>query len=75
MRYAKGKKGGLLGATARGILVFLQVYILRGGFLDGPVGFIMAVMYSQVAFNKYAGLWALRRQDQMSSKQLPADKG
>ena len=30
--------------------------------IDGPVGFIMAVMYSQVAFNKYAGLWALRRQ-------------
>ena len=69
-RFEKGKKGGLFGATARGILVFLQVYILRGGFLDGPVGFIMAVMYSQVAFNKYAGLWALRRQ-----ARLDAEKG
>lgn len=64
-RFAKGRKGSLLGASARGVLVFLQVYILRGGFLDGAVGFIMAVMYSQVAFNKYAGLWALQRQERL----------
>jgi len=67
-RFAKGRKGSLLGATARGILVFLQVYILRGGFLDGPVGFVMAVMYSQVAFNKYAGLWALQRQQRLDGE-------
>jgi len=72
-RFEKGKKGGLFGATARGILVFLQVYIIRGGFLDGPVGFIMAVMYSQVAFNKYAGLWALRRQAQLTDE-IPAKR-
>ncbi|PLX74832.1 MAG: glycosyl transferase [Desulfuromonas sp.] len=66
-RFEKNKKGGLIGATARGILVFLQVYILRGGFLDGSVGFVMAVMYSQVAFNKYAGLWALRRQAKLDA--------
>ncbi|NIR33348.1 MAG: glycosyltransferase family 2 protein, partial [Desulfuromonadales bacterium] len=35
---AQKKGGGLLGASLRGILVFLQVYILRRGFLDGPVG-------------------------------------
>jgi (heptosyl)LPS beta-1,4-glucosyltransferase len=63
-RHAAGKSGGgLIGASLRGIAVFFQVYILRGGFLDGGVGFIMAVMYSQVAFNKYAGLWTLNRQD------------
>ncbi|MCP3177549.1 MAG: glycosyltransferase family 2 protein [Desulfuromonadales bacterium] len=68
-RHESGKKGGgLVGATARGILVFLQVYILRGGFLDGSVGFLMAVMYSQVAFNKYAGLWTLQRQDRLQGK-------
>lgn len=75
MRFAKGKRGGLFGAAARGVLVFLQVYFLRGGFLDGPVGFVMAVMYSQVAFNKYAGLWALRRQDKLSAMQNSTDKG
>ncbi|PLX99375.1 MAG: glycosyl transferase [Desulfuromonas sp.] len=64
-RYQKGKKGGLVGATVRGILVFIQIYILRGGFLDGRVGFIMAVMYSQGAFNKYAGLWTLYRMEKL----------
>ena len=72
-RFEKGKKGGLLGASARGILVFLQVYVVRGGFLDGPVGFIMAVMYSQVAFNKYAGLWALRRQAKIDDEKGSAE--
>jgi (heptosyl)LPS beta-1,4-glucosyltransferase len=74
-RFKKRKRGGLFGATARGILVFLHVYIFRGGFLDGPVGFIMAVMYSQVAFNKYAGLWALRRQAELESREVSKDKG
>ncbi len=69
-RFKSGKKGGgLLGATARGILVFIQVYFLRGGFLDGSVGFLMAVMYSQVAFNKYAGLWTLQRQERLAGQQ------
>ncbi|MCF8035700.1 MAG: glycosyltransferase family 2 protein [Desulfobacteraceae bacterium] len=68
-RYRAGKKGGgLIGAAVRGVLVFFQVYILRGGFLDGSAGFLMAVMYSQVAFNKYAGLWALYREDRMGGK-------
>lgn len=74
LRFKKGRRGGLFGASARGILVFLQVFILRRGFLDGPVGFVMAVMYSQVAFNKYAGLWSLRRQAEFESKRVSKDK-
>lgn len=62
-RYAKGRRGGsLAGAFARGLWVFFQVYVLRLGFLDGRAGFLVAVTYSQGAFNKYAGLWALRRE-------------
>lgn len=61
-RYEAGKQGGgLWGASVRAILVFLQIYILRGGFLDGSVGFLIAVNYSQGAFNKYAALWSLRQ--------------
>jgi len=67
-RYAEGKQGGgLAGAAVRALLVFLQIYIIRGGFLDGPVGFLVAVMYSQGAFNKYAALWYLRRQDRLAA--------
>ena len=66
-RHAAGKSGGgLIGASLRAIAVFLQVYILRGGFLDGGVGFLMAAMYSQVAFNKYVGLWTLNRQARLA---------
>lgn len=61
-RYHSRKIGmGLPGAAIRAMLEFFQIYILRGGFLDGSVGFLMAVLYSQVTFNKYAGLWALYR--------------
>lgn len=64
-RYEKGVTGGgLWGASIRAVLVFIQIYIFRLGFLDGSAGFLMAVIYSQGAFNKYAVLWSLRRQSQ-----------
>ncbi|MBC2714643.1 MAG: glycosyltransferase family 2 protein [Desulfobacteraceae bacterium] len=70
-RYAAGKKGwGLPGATFRAVWVFFQVYVIRGGFLDGSVGFLMAVIYSQVTFNKYAGLWSLYRQDKLNNNNI-----
>lgn len=63
-RYEKRKIGmGLPGATIRAVLEFFQNYILKGGFLDGSVGFLMAVLYSQGTFNKYAGLWSLYRRE------------
>ncbi|HET7675259.1 MAG TPA: glycosyltransferase [Gammaproteobacteria bacterium] len=66
-RHAKGRRGGGLGVAAlRSLWVFLQIYILRGGFLDGAAGFLVAVTYMQGAFNKYAGLWTLRRADRDS---------
>ncbi len=71
-RYEDGKTGyGLTGAALRALLTFFQVYIIRLGFLDGRVGFLVAVMYTQSSFNKYAGLWTLRheaaRQKEISS--------
>lgn len=61
-RFEKGVTGGgLWGASIRAVLVFIQIYIFRRGFMDGSVGFLMAVIYSQGAFNKYAVLWSLRR--------------
>lgn len=60
--------GGLLLAWLRSKWVFFQIYILRGGFLDGPVGFLVAMTYSQGSFNKYAGLWTLRRMERLEQK-------
>lgn len=62
-RYAAGRRGfGLTGAALRALWTFFVIYVVRLGFLDGPPGFLVAVMYAQGSFNKYAGLWSLRRQ-------------
>ena len=60
--------GGLFGAGFRALWVFFTAYIVKGGFLDGGVGFLNAAMYSQGAFNKYAGLWTLHRMEKLSRK-------
>lgn len=61
-KHRRGKKTRtLLYPTLRGLMTFVQVYFLRFGFLDGQVGYLTAVTYAQVTFNKYAGLWTLER--------------
>jgi (heptosyl)LPS beta-1,4-glucosyltransferase len=61
-KFRKGKKARtLIYPTFRGLLTFIQVYIIRFGFLDGSVGFLVAMTYAQGSFNKYAGLWTLTR--------------
>ncbi|MGO1500911.1 MAG: glycosyltransferase family 2 protein [Marinobacter sp.] len=65
-KFRKGKKTRtLVYPTFRGLLTFFQVYIIRFGFLDGSVGFLVAVTYAQGSFNKYAGLWTLSRSEKI----------
>lgn len=66
-KHRKGKKTRtMIYPTLRGLMTFVQVYFIRFGFLDGAVGYLTAVTYAQVTFNKYAGLWTLDRADQSS---------
>lgn len=68
-RFVAGKWGGGLPVAAlRSLWNFILIYFLRLGFLDGPVGFVVAVTYAQGAFNKYGALWALRRESRFSEK-------
>ncbi len=61
-KHRQGKKTRtMIYPTLRGLLTFVQVYVVRLGFLDGAVGYLTAVTYAQVTFNKYAGLWTLSR--------------
>jgi len=60
--------GGLIGATLRAFWTFFLIYFLRLGILDGPAGFLSAASYSQNSFNKYAGLWSLRREARRHKK-------
>ncbi|UQB42431.1 glycosyltransferase family 2 protein [Thiomicrospira microaerophila] len=58
--YSKGKRNhSLLLVVLRAWWTFFLIYILRGGFLDGRIGFIVAVGYMQTNFNKHAGLLLL----------------
>jgi glycosyltransferase involved in cell wall biosynthesis len=68
-RYAAGKWGGGLPiAAVRSLWNFILIYFFRLGFLDGAVGFLVAVTYAQGAFNKYAALWTLRRDARLLAK-------
>ena len=62
-----GRKSSILYAFARGIVDFLQQYVIRGGFLDGQRGLLMAVILSQYAFHKYAALWTLDQTPQQEN--------
>ena len=58
--FRKNKKSnGLFVALLRATWTFFLIYVIRRGFLDGSIGFIMAMTYAQVNFNKYVGLWLL----------------
>ncbi len=70
LKYFSQKKPsfGVEVAILRAIWTFLHIYILRLGFLDGHRGLLMAVMFSQASFNKYAGLWYLENEEKIKSR-------
>jgi hypothetical protein len=41
--------------------IFVKMYFLRLGFLDGIHGFVLCVLSSAYVFSKYAKLWELAR--------------
>lgn len=62
--FEKGRSSfGVPFAIVRMLWTFFHIYILRLGFLDGSRGLLMAVMFSQSSFNKYAGLWYLENEE------------
>ena len=56
-RYKWGRRASVYEAALRGIFSFLSLYFYRLGLLDGWRGLLMAGLYSQYTFNKYAALW------------------
>jgi hypothetical protein len=39
--------------------VFIRMYVIKRGFMDGVEGFILSVLSSCYVFTKYAKLWEL----------------
>ncbi len=54
---AQGRRGGLGRALGHGIWAFVRSYGLRRGFLDGRLGFVLAVLDAQASYYRYLKLW------------------
>jgi hypothetical protein len=55
----RGRRAGFWGMLLRPPFRFFQLYILRGGFLDGLPGLQMAMLVAFIGFLKQARLWEL----------------
>jgi glycosyltransferase involved in cell wall biosynthesis len=59
--FDKGKESKIKDILLRPIIIFIKMYILRLGFLDGLHGLILAIYSSSYVFTKYCKLWELNR--------------
>jgi hypothetical protein len=52
----RGRSTGLGSAVLHGMFAFFRTYVLRAGFLDGRLGFVLAVSNAEGAYYKYLKL-------------------
>jgi glycosyltransferase involved in cell wall biosynthesis len=51
-----GKRASLPGAVGRGLWAFFRTYVLRAGWMDGRMGFVLAVSVAEGTYYKYLKL-------------------
>jgi len=56
----KGKDFTLADILIRPLVIFIKMYFLKQGFLDGIQGFMLAVFSSAYVFTKYCKFWELK---------------
>jgi glycosyltransferase involved in cell wall biosynthesis len=59
--FERGRTSSLLGAIVRAKWAFVRTYLLRLGFLDGRMGFVLALSIAETTYYKYLKLWLLCR--------------
>ncbi|MDB5896975.1 MAG: glycosyltransferase involved in cell wall biosis [Ramlibacter sp.] len=59
--YAQGRRASPGTAVAHGLWAFLRTYLLQRGFLDGRMGFALAVSNAEGTYYRYLKLWLLQR--------------
>lgn len=62
MLMERGVRGSLSKALGHGLWAFLRTYVLRLGFLDGRLGFALAVSNAEGTYYRYLKLWLMQRQ-------------
>jgi glycosyltransferase involved in cell wall biosynthesis len=72
MRYNKGKRFHLWRLLLKPVSKFLEIYIVKAGFLDGLQGFIIAISSSYSSFLKEAKLFELDVLDNEKPSNLSA---
>lgn len=53
----QGRRGGLGAALSHGAAAFVRSYVLRRGFLDGRLGFVLALLDAQSSCARHLKLW------------------
>jgi hypothetical protein len=70
-KFVQDSDFGWLDLLFRPFFRFFKGYVLRGGFLDGAHGFMIATMAAYGAFLKYAKLWELTMRQRETFKEWP----
>jgi glycosyltransferase involved in cell wall biosynthesis len=60
-RVRAGNTGGLASALSHGLWAFVRCYLLRRGFLDGRLGFVLAVYVAEGTYYRYLKMGLLAR--------------
>lgn len=57
----RGVRGSLGKALAHGGWAFVRTYVVKRGFMDGRLGFVLALSNAHVTYYRYMKLWLLQR--------------
>lgn len=57
----RGRSGGLGKAIGHGLWAFVRTFVLKRGFLDGRLGFVLAVNNAEVSYYRYLKMWLAER--------------
>jgi len=54
---AADRRVSFMSGISHGLWAFVRTYVLRGGFLDGPEGFLLAVANAEGTYYRYMKAW------------------
>lgn len=57
----KGRQGGLTTALLHGLWAFVRTFVIKRGFLDGRMGFVLALHNAETTYYRYVKMWLLSR--------------
>ena len=70
-RHATGRRASLGTAILKGLWAFVRTYVLRRGFLDGRMGFILAVANAEGTYYRYVKLMLMAEQQACTPRRSP----